>query len=98
MDKERGYRIVRNDNYFIGTVHWDGHTTYTIPCRTYEKARTKARKIYRFYYRTIVVEGGIIIVGGLDGDGETVTLGEKSTLLKIEEQVAQTQSWTKETA
>ena len=96
MDKERGYSIVRNGDYFIGKVHWDGHTTYTVPCQTYEKARAKARKTYRFYYRTIVVEGGIVIVGAFDGDGETVTLGERSTLLKLEEQIAQSHSGTKE--
>jgi hypothetical protein len=94
MDNERGYRIVRNGNYFIGKVHWDGHTTYTVPCRTYEKARAKVRKVYRFYYRTIVVEGGIVIV---DADGDCVTLGEKQTLLKIEAQISQTHSGTKET-
>jgi hypothetical protein len=95
MDKQRGYSIVRNGNYFIGKVHWDGHTTYTAPCLTYEKARATVRKTYRSYYRTIVVEGGILIVGA-DRD-DAVTLGERSTLLKIEAQVAQTQSGTKET-
>ena len=98
MDQERGYKIIRIGNYFIGKLHWDGHTTSTVPCQTYEKARARVRKIYRFYYRTIVVEGGIVIVGALDGDSETVMLSEKSTLLKIEARVAETQSGTKESA
>lgn len=68
MNQERGYRIVRFSEDYIGELLWDGHRMRTVPCRTYEKARTKVREMYRSYFRTIVVEGGVMVVQMEDGD------------------------------